>query len=321
MPIVDMPLAELKTYQGRNPRPADFEEYWDRAVAEMNAVDPKVELVESKYQFANAKCYDMYYDGTRGGRIHAKLLMPDKISGKAPAMLCFHGYSGAAGDWMAYLGYVNMGFVVAAMDVRGQGGTSIDKTPVAGNTLHGHIIRGLDDPDPDNLLFRQVFLDTALLAKIVMAMDEVDEGRVGACGGSQGGALTVACAALVPTLKMASPDYPFLSDYKRVWEMDMAERAYVELKEYFRHSDPCHEREDEIFTKLGYIDLQHLAGRIRAKMLFGCGLMDNVCPPSTQFAIYNKITAEKDMVIYPDFGHEGLPGMSDKKAVFFQQLL
>lgn len=48
MPIVDMPLAELKTYQGRNPRPADFEEYWDRAVAEMNAVDPKVELVESK---------------------------------------------------------------------------------------------------------------------------------------------------------------------------------------------------------------------------------------------------------------------------------
>ena len=112
-----------------------------------------------------------------------------------------------------------------------------------------------------------------------------------------------------------------MSDYKRVWEMDLAERAYSELKEYFRNFDPTHAREDAIFEKLGYIDLQHLADRIKAKMLFGCGLMDNVCPASTQFAIYNKITAPKDMVIYPDFGHEHLPGMSDRKALFFKELL
>jgi cephalosporin-C deacetylase len=41
------------------------------------------------------------------------------------------------------------------------------------------------------------------------------------------------------------------------------------------------------------------------------GLMDTICPPSTQFAAYNKITSPKKMVIYPDFGHEGLPGSSD----------
>ena len=45
MPLIDMPLEELKTYTGRNPRPADFDAYWDRALAEMRAVDPKVELV------------------------------------------------------------------------------------------------------------------------------------------------------------------------------------------------------------------------------------------------------------------------------------
>ena len=27
---------------------------------------------------------------------------------------------------------------------------------------------------------------------------------------------------------------------------------------------------------------------------------------------YNKITSPKSMVIYPDFGHEGLPGVNDK---------
>ena len=47
-------------------------------------------------------------------------------------------------------------------------------------------------------------------------------------------------------------------------------------------------------------------------MLLGIGLMDTVCPPSTQFAAYNKLTSKKDVVIYPDFGHEGLPGHSDR---------
>jgi len=46
-------------------------------------------------------------------------------------------------------------------------------------------------------------------------------------------------------------------------------------------------------------------------VLMATGLMDNICPPSTQFAAYNRITSHKKMEIYPDFGHEGLPGFDD----------
>ncbi len=48
----------------------------------------------------------------------------------------------------------------------------------------------------------------------------------------------------------------------------------------------------------------------------GTGLMDTVCPPSTQFAAYNKIKSPKDVVIYPDFGHEHLPGFDDMTYQF-----
>ena len=41
------------------------------------------------------------------------------------------------------------------------------------------------------------------------------------------------------------------------------------------------------------------------------GLLDTTCPPSTQFAAYNKITSEKEILIYPDYGHEGLEGHDD----------
>ncbi len=49
-------------------------------------------------------------------------------------------------------------------------------------------------------------------------------------------------------------------------------------------------------------------------------LMDTVCPPSSQFAVYNKISSPKEMVLYPDFGHEGLPGHSDRVFEFLSEL-
>jgi cephalosporin-C deacetylase len=315
MPMLDMPLEELIKYQGINPCPNDIDAYWDSAIKEMKEVDPCVELVPSSFQVPFAECFDLYFTGVKGARIHAKYLRPKNSTEPHPAVLQFHGYTWHSGDWNEKLNYVANGYSVAALDCRGQGGLSEDVGGVKGNTFHGHIIRGLDDA-PENMLFRHIFLDTAQLAAIVMSFPEVDEKRVGAMGGSQGGALTLACAALEPRIKRLAPVYPFLCDYRRVWEMDLAKDAYAELRDYFRLFDPQHKRENEIFTRLGYIDIQHIAKRIRGDVLIAVGLMDNICPPSTQFAAYNKITAQKSMEIYPDFGHEGLPGFNDKTYEF-----
>lgn len=311
MPLIDMPLKELKKFKGLNERPSDIDEYWDRAVSEMEALGTGFELIPSSFHPSNADCFDLYFIGIGGARIHSQLILPKKIEGNIPAVVMFHGYTGDCGSFSSKLNYTNEGFVVAALDCRGQGGKSEDIIPVKGNTFHGQIIRGLDDPDPDKLYFRNVFLDCAQLVRIVMSLPYVDGTRVGITGGSQGGGLTLACAALTPDLNRAAPLFPFLCDYRRVWEMDLAVAAYAELKDYFRHFDPRHERESEIFTKLGYIDNQHIAHRTKCKVKMFTGLMDNICPPSSQFAAYNKITSEKEVVIYPDFGHEGLPDSDD----------
>lgn len=324
MPLTfDLPLEQLKTYPGKNPCPADFDSFWDRSLAEMRSIDPQIELIAAEFTAPNVECFHLFFTGVGGARVHAKLLRPANTSSPHPAVLMFHGYTGDSGDWFDKLGYAAAGFTVAALDCRGQAGLSEDRGSVAGNTHHGQIIRGLDDAlqgSPEKLLFRQIFLDTAQLARIVMEMPDVDASRVGVTGGSQGGALTVACAALEPRIKRAAPLFPFLSDYIRVWEMDQAKDAYTELQEYFRHSDPMHKREAMIFEMLGYIDIQFLAPRVRAGVLWGIGLMDTICPPSTQFAVYNKLTSPKQMAIYPDFGHEPLPGWYDQAFQFLMEL-
>ena len=45
MPVFEMPLDELKAYQGTNPRPDDFDQYWDRALDEMRGTDANVDTI------------------------------------------------------------------------------------------------------------------------------------------------------------------------------------------------------------------------------------------------------------------------------------
>lgn len=314
MPILDMSLEELKKYKGINPKPEDFDDYWERALNELDKQSLEYILEKENINISGVECYHLYFIGVGGARIHCKFLKPANISGKIPAVAMFHGYENDSGDWFLKMPYAYNNMVVAAMDVRGQSGLSEDNLVVKGGTLKGHIIRGVDEENPDKLAFRYIYLDTVQVVRILMSMDFVDETRIGVMGLSQGGGLSLACAALEPRVKIASVGVPFLCDFKRVWEMDLDKKntaAYQEISSYLRLKDPKHEKADAFWERLGYIDLQHLAERVNAYTVFFTGLNDEICPPSTQFAAYNKIIAEKSMVIYPDYGHEVMPGYYD----------
>ena len=319
MPMTDMPLDELKCYKGSSPKPNDFDAFWSRALDEVKTTRPNIELRPASFQLRGFECSDLFFSSVRNGRIHAKLIKPAGRK-NLPIALHFHGYTGRASDWIDYVSFAAIGFCVLAMDCRGQGGLSTDGGGTSGNTLRGHIIRGLDD-GADNLLFRHIFLDTVQLTTVAMGLDYTDETKICAYGASQGGALTLACAALSPQVSLLASVYPFLCDYRRVWELNLQSEAYKELKDYFRMFDPLHERESEIFNTLGYIDVVNLASRIKGETMFAISLDDDVCPPSTSFAAYNHITAKKELYIYPDYAHEVLPGFYDEVLRKFQYAL
>ena len=320
MAQLDMSLNKLQEYIGTNPCPDDFDEYWSDALSELDTFPWNINMTLSEFQAPFAQCYDVYFTGVGGARVYAKYLKPKNSTGPNPGIIEFHGYHGNSGDWSGKLKYAAAGFSVASMDCRGQGGKSRDNVDVAGPTLEGHIIRGLED-GKEKLMFRSHFLDTVQLTRIVMNFPEVDSERIGVTGESQGGGLSLACASLEPRIKYVAPVFPFLSDYKRVWDMDLDLDAYGELKSYFRRYDPHHEREADIFITLGYIDVKNLVSRIKGKVLMAITLMDNICPPSTQYAAFNRIESDKKSILYHDYGHENLPGMDDYIFTFFMEML
>lgn len=305
----------MKTYQGTNPKPADVDEFWDKGIRLALGTDPDVKLEAAQFRSTGCDCYHLWFQGVDGARIHAKYLRPANADGPCPVVFIFHGYTGQSGDWFDKLPWVQKGYAVVAMDCRGQAGQSQDLGNVGGSTYMGHIIRGLRD-GADRLLYRYIFLDTVVLVNAVKQFEEIDETRMAVHGGSQGGALSLVCAALNPQIRKAAVLYPFLCDYQRVWELDCTGSAYEELRLFFRYHDPRHEMREEYFTRLGYIDVQYLVHRIKADVLWATALKDQACPASTQFAAYNKLNTNKQMIIYPDFGHEFLPDFMDKSYEF-----
>lgn len=319
--LFDFRTEPYKDYLGVGNAPQDYDEYWSRARAELGGASLEYELVKADFECGCAEAYDLYFTGVGSARIHCQLLKPKGIAAKTPAVLLFHGYWTNSGDWSSKLGHVAEGFTVLAMDVRGQGGTSLDTGIYKGNTQSGHIIRGVESDSPDELFYRNVFLDTAQAADILASMDFVDETRIFATGASQGGALTIACAALSDKLRGAAAVYPYLCDFRGVYQNSFSGGTYEELIWFFRQRDPLHEREELLFERLGYIDLKNIVRYIRCDVLWFTGLMDNVCPPFAQMAAYNGIRSEKELVYFPEYGHEYIPFSGDKIHAFFRKRL
>lgn len=296
-----MPLADMKKYTGKLEVPEDFDEFWDQQISQLPA-SYKYTLIPQNFGLPNLDCYELTFTGTRDAKIYAKCIFP-KSSKKIPTVFNFHGYQGQSADWSDLFQYSTAGYGIVAMDVRGQSGKSQDTQTTDGNTVKGQIVRGAIS-GKENLFFKDVYLDVYSLVEIIASLTFVDETRLSVFGGSQGGALSLVAAALNPKITHTAVIYPFLSDFKRVLEIGNTDEPYDELFRYFKFSDPMHLTEDKILDTLSYIDVKNMSHRIKTPVKLFTGLEDQICFPSTQFAMYNRLTCDKQMYLLPEYGHE-----------------
>ena len=61
--FLNQEIEKLYNYKGSNPKPEDFDEFWDTAVEEVKKIDPEVELKPAKQKFKGCEAFDMYFTG------------------------------------------------------------------------------------------------------------------------------------------------------------------------------------------------------------------------------------------------------------------
>lgn len=314
-------IKQFEGYMGSSPKAEDFTQYWEEGLREMLKGNFSYSVYRKDVMMKGIEVYDLYFKGVNNERIHCELLKPEKIEKPIPGVMMFHGYTSNIDSIYSKVPYAYNDMAVLAMDVPGQGGTSEDNYSADGPTIYGQMIRGVADPDKKKLLYRGIYLDAIKASLIFSGLTFVDEKRLGATGKSQGGALSIVTAALNRNMKAIAPVYPFLGDFRVLFEKNLFGDIYTEFRSWFRKYDTLHEKEDEFFERLSYIDVQNFASMVKAKTLMVTALEDKTCPPITQFAIYNKLECEKDLKVYCDYDHERLPYSDDIIFEYFRKNL
>lgn len=320
MPITEDEIEQLGEYMGSTPIPDDFDAFWRERLVEADRVPLDYTLTPSEIPPCGHCDYlDLWFQGMGGARLYAKYLKPC-VNHSVPLVLQFHGYPGASRSWLEQSSYAGMGCALLALDCPGQGGKGEDYGGYNGTTVAGHIVAGLDGP-PEDMYYVRLHQNIRILCRIVRELEGIDLNRVFINGASQGGGLGIACAALNPELiNRAAILYPFLSDYRMVWELGADQIAYEGLRYYARWFDPDGTRQNEWMAKLSYIDTMNFAHMVQCPVLFGTGLSDEVCPPVTQCAVYNRLTCAKHRYLFEGYGHEEIQAFDDLILDFFGRL-
>jgi cephalosporin-C deacetylase len=318
----DFPLDRLQTYQPPRDEPADFEAFWRDTLAEAEQFPLDARFEVADYGLRALEAFDVTFNGYGGQPIKGWLLLPRERSGPLPCVVQYLGYGGGRGFPLNHLVWSSAGFAHFIMDTRGQGsawshGDTPDLEPEGSNPQHpGFMTRGV--LRPQTYYYRRVFTDAVRAVAAARSHPAIDASRIAAAGGSQGGGITLAVSGLVPDIKVAMPDVPFLCHYRRATEITN-ENPYGEIVRYCTvHRDKI----DTIFNTLAYFDGVNFAARAKAQALFSVGLMDTICPPSTVYAAYNHYAGPKEIKVWRYNNHEGGGAHQTVEQVkFLQEML
>jgi cephalosporin-C deacetylase len=305
MPFIDMPLEQMRSYRPAPTARADFDAFWARTLEEtrFHPLDARFALIDTG--LATVESFDASFAGSGGTPIKAWFTRPAGAKGRLPCVIEFVGYGGGRGLPWDHLFWASAGFAHLVMDTRGQGsswspGSTADADESAGDaSVPGLMTRGIRSPE--RYYYKRTYMDAVRAVEAALTRPDVDPKRIAVTGGSQGGGLAIACAALSATPRLCMPDVPFLCDFSRAVELCDTD-PFSEIRRYLA----VHRDEVELaFATLSYFDCANLAPRAGAKALFSIALMDAICPPSTCFAAYNAYGGEKELLTYRFNNHEG----------------
>jgi cephalosporin-C deacetylase len=318
MPWYDLPPEQLPHHRTTTPEPEDLDEFWAHRLMEAQAAAAPTTLQRhGTSTYGALPVWDVTFSGAGGDPVRGWYLRPAGVDDAQPlpVVVRFVGYGGGRGVPVEHLDLPATGFAALVMDTRGQGGDwTVGATGDPGRAGEGPehagvMTRGI--ASPLTYYYTRLITDAARAVEVAASLPGADRSRIAVMGGSQGGGLALAAAALRPELVRACvADVPFLCDIRRAITLT-AEDPYAEIAGFLaQHADLV----DAALDTLSYVDCALLARRVVAATLVGVGLMDAVCPPSTVYAAYAELAGPKELAVYP-FGVHDLPRSHTERAL------
>ena len=296
-------LEAARSYRGAWLRPSNFESFWETSVtfAQNAHVESAVEL-PSATQAATFK--RITFTSTDQTQLRARVILPAGASSKLPAVVLFSDLGRGVRSWLHILRFSALGLPVVALEARPCEASLKDAW--RGALTAEELARALINPDDAASSALKQLIDDALVTTAVAS-------RFLGCttvtwGEGLGGSQALFAAALLPKEVSATMALnPFFADNATTL------RAHVG-----RGDTP---QSDAAIDAVGLLDSACAAELVRVPALIGTALLDQSAPTEGTFALYNRLPGQKEMRVYPKFGHERINQFENEQINYLCEVI
>lgn len=314
-------LEDARSYRGAWLRPSNFESFWETSVAfAQNAhVESAVEL-PSTTQAATFK--RITFASTDQTQLSARVVLPAGVSAaelppaepsasaeltttaELPAVVLFSDLGRGVRSWLHLLRFSALGLPVVALEAR-------PCEPQLKDAWRGafaaeELAHALINPDDAASSALKQLIDDALVTTAV-ASRFLGHTTV-TWGEGLGGSQALFAAALLP---------------KEVSATMALNPLFADNATTLRSVVGCGDtpQSDAAIDAVGLLDSACAAELVRVPALIGTALLDQSAPTEGTFALYNRLTGQKEMRVYPKFGHERINQFENEQINYLCEVI
>ena len=315
-------LEDARSYRGAWLRPSNFESFWEPSVAfAQNAQVESVIELPSVTQAATFK--RITFASTDQTQLSARVILPAGASAaelttavealpaaepsattELPAVVLFSDLGRGVRSWLHLLRFSALGMPVVALEARPCEAQLKDawRGVLTAEELAGALI----NPDDAASSTLKQLIDDALVAASVASRFL---GRTTVTWGEGlGGSQALFAAALLP---------------KEVSATMALNPLFADNATTLRTVVGCGDtpQSDAAIDAVGLLDSACAAELVRVPALIGTALLDQTAPTEGTFALYNRLKGQKEMRVYPKFGHERINQFENEQINYLCEVI
>ena len=303
-------LEDARSYRGAWLRPSNFESFWERSVAFAQNVQVE-SVIELPSATQTATFKRITFASTDQTQLSARVIFPAGASAaepsattELPAVVLFSDLGRGVRSWLHLLRFSALGLPVVALEAR-------PCEPQLKDAWRGvltaeELARALINPDDAASSTLKQLIDDALVTTAVASRFL---GRTTVTWGEGlGGSQALFAAALLPKAAIATMALnPLFADNATT------------LRTVVGCGDTP--QSDAAIDVVGLLDSACAAELVRVPALIGTALLDQSAPTEGTFALYNRLKGQKEMRVYPKFGHERINQFENEQINYLCEVI
>jgi cephalosporin-C deacetylase len=280
----------------------DFGDFWTASINELRQIPIEPSLTPRGKE-GGFIVHDVTFKGLNRTTVTGELMVP-RGARRPRVVICLHDYN-RENPYRTFPLDADLAYYFLKM----RGHHMLVQKPGEEHTSPGYMTENITDMKAYYL--RGIYLDAYRAVDMLRLNGDLDCSRIGIMGkglGAAAAAFAVSYSDRISAIVLDTPSFIYLTESQNTSTGD----ATAEINAWLTANKS---RKKQVKKTLSYFDALNFSGRITCPALFTVGFKDHISPPRCVFALFNRLTCDKTIEVYPEGGNDAGSEVQFRKSI------